>query len=751
MSRLTKTIVSGVLVATLVTSAFAVQFNATETNESQIDYEKANIQSEEYSAGGFTSDDTRKVDSDYKYYFEVDSVKEAKAVATQFGLDKDEYELSDKLNGKVIVQADVTKTEAQQIENSPLVDSVEKNYNVNGCAETEQGSALTQWYLDAMNVGETSQTPENKVKVELLDSGVSYVSALENVRHVSLIDDECGNPLFTDYNGHGTALAGLIAGNSEDFKGVNPNAKLYDVQVLDNNLQAPISKIIEGIYWGIDNDVDIINMSFGTDYDSEILHSAISAAYNAGIMLIAAAGNDSEAGVMYPAAYPEVIAVGSTDSDGEYVVEYAGIDSTELAAPGTQIVSTGILDGYSTGCGTSLSTAEVTGIASRLLEEDGATADFVRYLMKSTGRTVADSSARLVDLGSALENYDSVLADYTENPAAPVEYVNNSEPESYDVGGIVTGLWSSTTHVSMIGEANNGYVVNNTYIANMNFAAGQSDIFRQVYLSKYDLTYINTGVNNKKYGGMHGFGVYTTNLKALWKFANYVNSGNNRMEAYNNAMTAIQSDVNYLNNNNIFTSSENTPYGLLHATRKFHYWAESQSGANMTTSAYRKYLIVGIALHAIADTYAHRTLIPDYLIENTKYKNGMSSYASQYNYNVAHNHDEYISPSHFKSGGFDDFKNDSNNSTTRNRMTFEYLKTYLGTNSQGQNYNYNYVDVATFCNERYDASVSSCSLFLNKITQSGNSATNANIKAIMSNNYTDVSLVKYSDYSEYYN
>ena len=735
----------------IISASFITQFSAAEVDSGSVDYEQSNIENEQYNAGGFTSDDSAKVDSDYKYYFEVNSFKNANQIIDEYNLNEDDYELSDKLNGKIIVQADISKNEAEKIENSPLVNNVEKNYNVNGCAELENDEDLTQWYLDAMNVSEAPEAPENTVKIELLDSGVSYVSALSNIHNVSLIDGENCNPLFTDYNGHGTALAGIIAGSGEDFKGVNPNAELYDVQVLDNNLQAPVSKIVEGIYWGIDNGVDIINMSFGTAYDSEILHSAVAAAYDAGILMVAAVGNDSEAGVMYPAAYPEVIAVGSTDSNGDYVSEYAGQNSAELAAPGTQIISTGILDGFSTGCGTSLSTAEVTGIASRLMEKDGANADFVRYLLKATGRAVDNSSAKLVDLGCALENFDTDLLAYTANPTAPIVYVNNSAPEAYDVGEIVTGLWLSDDHENLAKAAvlyrdslvnDNSNLLSKIENDNKNaliYAARESDAFKTYYKEHFD--------GNEYIGGLHGFENYYLVLRALWKCANYTQR--KEKDPYKAALDSFDS-------NDYSADTKKYIKGVLECVKVFIEYTKTNKFGSVNnssedvskyckTAVLRKYLITGLAIHMISDVYSHRSKVPVCVAENTK--NNIET-GNKEKIDIEHLKNVETFYVHVTEGipkKDDDgniIKDENGRIIREKKLTFEVLKNYLkdGVIIDGKQRtaqylnNHEYTDKRSFCEERFDEAKIACKKYLVEATSEGNSATKDKLMNIIKQN-----------------
>ena len=120
---------------------------------------------------------------------------------------------------------------------------------------------------------------------------------------VNFVDDEDNISVwYQDLTGHGTTIASVIVGDEDNgFEGVNSEVDLYSVKVLDENNQAPISRIVEGIYWCIENDINIINMSFGTSSYSKALEKAVEDAYNNNILMVAAAGN-KETDVEYPAA-----------------------------------------------------------------------------------------------------------------------------------------------------------------------------------------------------------------------------------------------------------------------------------------------------------------------------------------------------------------------------------------------------------------------------------------------------------------
>lgn len=165
------------------------------------------------------------------------------------------------------------------------------------------------------NISCVAGTPhENKykgknIKVAVIDSGIDTHDELNTKGWVDFSDTVHGYKP-TDNSGHGTAVAGVIAGriNGIGMEGIASEADIYSVKVLDMENTAPVSAVVKAIQWCIENEIDIINMSFGMDTDSVLLHGIVEQAYDKGILMIAAAGNDTET-VQYPAAYPQVMAV----------------------------------------------------------------------------------------------------------------------------------------------------------------------------------------------------------------------------------------------------------------------------------------------------------------------------------------------------------------------------------------------------------------------------------------------------------
>src|SRR3990167_5626579 len=223
--------------------------------------------------------------------------------------------------------------------------------------------------VDADNAWPT--TAANNIRVAVIDTGI-------DLNHTDLEDNIKGglNTIYwwrsaDDDNGHGTHVAGIIAAinNSIGVVGVGHEIDLYAVKSLDRRGSGYVSDIIEGIEWSINNDMDVINMSLGTTSDVQSLHDAVIAARNAGIVVVSAAGNSGPGDntVIYPAKYPESIAISATTSSDGFASFSSSGPEVDLAAPGNSIYSTYRNGGYTTMSGTSMATPHVAGAAAMVL------------------------------------------------------------------------------------------------------------------------------------------------------------------------------------------------------------------------------------------------------------------------------------------------------------------------------------------------------------------------------------------------
>ena len=173
---------------------------------------------------------------------------------------------------------------------------------------------------------------------------------------------------YEDDNGHGTHVAGTAAAATNNAKGVAGvafNTRIMALKVCNAAGTCNTSDIASGINHATSRGAKVINMSLGGG-GSSTLQTAVRNAHNAGVVIVAAAGNDGNSTISYPAGYPEVISVAATDSnDNRASFSNANAD-VELAAPGVSVLAPYNTGGYATLSGTSMASPHVAGLAGLL-------------------------------------------------------------------------------------------------------------------------------------------------------------------------------------------------------------------------------------------------------------------------------------------------------------------------------------------------------------------------------------------------
>lgn len=207
------------------------------------------------------------------------------------------------------------------------------------------------------------------VKVAVVDSGINKHPDIKKNIKGEFNAIEPGKPA-TDYYGHGTHVAGIIASrdNKVGVVGVSPDTSLYAVKVLDANGSGYLSDLTEGIEWCINNNIQIINLSLEVQNDSTILKESVKRALDAGIVVVSAAGNTCGGNAAFPAAYEGVISVGAID-ENDKLSELSAVGKVDLCAPGVNILSTYLNDGYTTLSGTSIAAPHVTGVLALMMAD----------------------------------------------------------------------------------------------------------------------------------------------------------------------------------------------------------------------------------------------------------------------------------------------------------------------------------------------------------------------------------------------
>lgn len=261
-----------------------------------------------------------------------------------------------------------------------------------------KSTQVLPWGISRINADRTWKVSIGSgIRVAVIDTGIdlSHPDLAVNIKDgFNAINHKAS---ANDDNGHGTHIAGTIAaaGNDIGIIGVAPKAELYAVKVLDKTGAGKISDVTEGLQWAVDNHMQVANMSLGTISYSRALDKAVKKAYNSGLIMVAAAGNNGPGldTVNYPAKFSEVIAISATD-ENNLVTSYSSRGpEIDIAAPGNNIYSTYNSGGYATFSGTSVAAPHVTGtIALKLQLNPGLSPQQVLDELKKTANYLPNAT-----------------------------------------------------------------------------------------------------------------------------------------------------------------------------------------------------------------------------------------------------------------------------------------------------------------------------------------------------------------------
>lgn len=218
--------------------------------------------------------------------------------------------------------------------------------------------------------------------------------------------DDDGDGLIDEVAGHGTHVSGIV-------NLVAPQAQIMPLRVLDSDGRGNIFLIAEAIFYAIQNEADVINLSLGTSAESDLLEDVIEDVIESGMVVVAAAGNLNTSQEQYPAAEGDVIAVTSIGPDGvkSYFANYGSW--VDIAAPGESIYSSFPTSGYAQWSGTSMATPFVAGQAALIRSIAPAlSVQEILQLIQSTSQSLDETNpgyigllgAGWADIGDSLVN-----------------------------------------------------------------------------------------------------------------------------------------------------------------------------------------------------------------------------------------------------------------------------------------------------------------------------------------------------------
>jgi serine protease AprX len=308
-------------------------------------------------------------------------------------------------------------------------------------ADGSNASTVKSVYREEVRADALGSATGGPVAVAVIDTGISPVMGLADnlvkvpdpVKEGALAD--CAN--FTsettcdDSYGHGTFLAGLIAGD----EGMDPRARLVPIKIAGRSGSADVSQVLAGIQYAVsfakDLNIKVINLSLGTnsnhDYRYDPLNRAVERAWQAGITVVVAASNRGPAAqtISKPGDDPLVLTVGAVDDretpsrTDDTVPAFSGrgpvlegpsgsIAKPDVVAPGVGLISYNVpgshidqtagpsiypVPGFRRGSGTSQATAVVSGAVALLLERTAFTPDQVKAALTRTAQPVTGEPA----------------------------------------------------------------------------------------------------------------------------------------------------------------------------------------------------------------------------------------------------------------------------------------------------------------------------------------------------------------------
>lgn len=333
-----------------------------------------------------------------------------------------------------------------------------------------------QWNLEKINVAaawdvdtrEPLYGGDPSIVVAVIDTGVAYESYVDGSKTYGAAPDFSLTHFVAGYdfvnddthpnddNGHGTHVAATIAestNNAVAASGIAFQTSVMPIKVLDHNGDGDTSDVVSAVNFAVDNGADVINLSLGSSTPSQALFDAVQRARSAGVVVVAATGNESAEGIKpiaYPAAYDGVVAVTAlarTDTRASYANTGTGVT---LAAPGgdgsdyilqqtfsnldvnnlpKDYTTFGVV-GYQ---GTSQAAPHVSGAAALLLAQ-GASPGAVKNLLQSTATDLGDSGYDTT-YGYGKLNIHAALMAFLNDTVAPTSSSTSSPAQPDGISG----------------------------------------------------------------------------------------------------------------------------------------------------------------------------------------------------------------------------------------------------------------------------------------------------------------------------
>jgi len=309
----------------------------------------------------------------------------------------------------------------RELRTEPLIASVQPNYLYTlqqDAGAAAAAAAAPQYALEKLRIDDSTRAlaTGDKVLVAVVDTAIDETHPdLAGVVAASF--DSIRGAILT--RTHGTSIAGAIAAHGR-IQGVAPKARILSVRAFDtteSGAQGVTFSILKGIDWAAQSQARIVNMSFAGPQDPA-MHRLLGAAFDKGVILIAAAGNAGhKSPPLFPAADEKVIAVTATDADDRLFANANVGPYVAVAAPGVDVLLPVPGGAYELETGTSVSGANVSGVAALVLEHrPGLRPAAFRNLLIRTAKPLG-AGGHDIELGAGLVDAFRAVSE-SENSAS---------------------------------------------------------------------------------------------------------------------------------------------------------------------------------------------------------------------------------------------------------------------------------------------------------------------------------------------
>lgn len=281
------------------------------------------------------------------------------------------------------------------LQQNPAIAFAELDYRVQAILEPNDPNYTGRWWWGSIQAPDAWDvtTGSDSIVVAVIDTGVDLDHPDLAAKIVPGYDFANDDDDPDDDYGHGTHVAGIAAAvtnNGSGVAGLSWGARIMPLKVLDSSGSGWISDVASGITYAADHGAQIINMSLGSYASSGVMSDATDYAHDHGVFIAAAAGNDGDNTLLYPAANEHVVGVAAiTSSDARaYFSNYGS--HVDVAAPGVSIYST-YPGAYASFSGTSMATPFVSGLAALVLSmNDSLMPDEVETIIEQTADDLGD-------------------------------------------------------------------------------------------------------------------------------------------------------------------------------------------------------------------------------------------------------------------------------------------------------------------------------------------------------------------------